>query len=68
MRTYGRLREKIREVYGTIGAFAEAMDMDRGSLSNKLNGKSAWTNHEIEKACMLLGISIALVPDYFFYD
>ena len=67
MRTYGKLREKIKSVFGTIEKFALAMDKDRSSISKKLNGIVAWTNVEIETACKLLGISISEVGEYFFY-
>ena len=67
MRTYGKLREKIKAVFGTIGNFATAMNKDKSTISNKLNGLAAWTNVEIETACKLLGISISEVPEYFFY-
>lgn len=68
MRTYGKLRELIRIKFGTTERFAEAMGMSRCSLSRKLNGLSAWTQSEIEKACSLLGISIMQVGEYFFYQ
>ena len=68
MRTYGKLRELIRAKFGTIEAFAEAMGMSRSALSRKLNGLSAWSQSEIEKACSLLGISITQVGEYFFYE
>ena len=68
MRTYGKLREKIKAVFGTIGNFAAAMGKDRSTISNKLNGLSAWDQDEIEKACKLLGIQMSDVHDYFFYE
>jgi len=68
MRTYGKLREKIKAAFGTIGDFAAAMDKDRSTISNKLNGLSAWSQDEIEKSCKLLGISMNEVYDYFFYQ
>lgn len=67
MRTYGKLREKIKAVFGTIEKFAIAMNKDRGTISHKLNGLAAWTDVEIETACQLLGISIFEVHEYFFY-
>ena len=67
MRTYGKLRERIKARYGTIGAFAIAMGKDRSTISNKLNGLVAWTQDEIEDACRLLEIAIEEVPEYFFY-
>ena len=68
MRTYGKLRELIREKFGTLGNFADAMGMDRSTLSNKINGITAWKQDEIEKACKLLGIPMSEVYDYFFYE
>ena len=67
VRTYGKLREKIKAVFGTNEKFALAMNKDRSTISNKLNGIVAWTNVEIETACKLLDISISEVPEYFFY-
>lgn len=67
MRTYGILREKIKAVFGTIGAFATALGKDRSTISNKLNGLTPWTSDEIENACKLLGISLEEVNEYFFY-
>jgi transcriptional regulator with XRE-family HTH domain len=68
VRTYGKLRELIRNKFGTIDNFAIAMGMSRSALSRKLNGIRAWTHDEIERACHLLGISIAQVGEYFFYE
>ena len=67
MRTYGMLRERIRAVFDTQQAFALAMDKNVVSINKKLCGKSDWTSQEIEKACVLLGISMAEMPSYFFY-
>ena len=67
MRTYGKLRERIKAKFGTIGAFSTAMGKNRGTISNKLNGIASWTQAEIELACRLLGITVEEVGDYFFY-
>ena len=67
MKTYGLLREEIKNVFTTQQAFAVAMGKNTASINAKLNGKSDWTSKEIEKACMLLGISMAEMPNYFFY-
>ena len=67
MRKYGMLRERIQKVYATQQAFAVAMGKNTVSISAKLNGKVDWTSKEIEKACMLLNISMADMPNYFFY-
>lgn len=68
MRTYGKLREKIKSIFGTIGNFADALDKDRSTISNKLNGITAWSTDEIEASCKLLGIPMSEVHDYFFYE
>lgn len=67
MKTYGKLREKIKEVFGDMESFAEAMDMHVTTLSLKLNEKSPWKMPQIEKACSLLGLNIPDDLDYFFY-
>ena len=68
MRTYGRLREKIKQRYGTIGDFAAAIRKDRSTISKKLNGIVPWDQDEIESCCALLDIPINQVSDYFFYS
>lgn len=68
MRTYGKLREKIRNVFGTIGAFADALGVDRSTISKKLNSIVPWDQLEIEEACRLLSIPIENNHEYFFYD
>ena len=64
--SYAKLRGRIKEIFGTNEAFADAMEMDTSSLSAKLNNKSPWKREEIEKACMLLSIPIEEVHLYFF--
>ena len=68
MKTYGKLRERIKCCYGTMNNFAIAMQMSRSSLSCKLNDVSAWTKIEIERACKLLNIPMTEVVEYFFYE
>ena len=68
MRTYGKLRERIKAFYKTIGNFADALQMSRSALSSKLNGSSAWAHNEIENVCKLLNIPMSSVSEYFFYD
>lgn len=67
MKTYGKLREKIKLVFGNLDAFAEAMGLNVSTISQKVNGKSPWTMPQIEKACSLLGLVIPDDLDYFFY-
>jgi hypothetical protein len=63
---YRKLRGKIKEVFDTNGAFAEALDLDPATLSSKLNNKSEWTTNEIVKACDLLNITLSDAHLYFF--
>ena len=68
MRKFGRLREKIKIVFGTQKAFADAMGVNVATLNAKLNGKATWTLEEIEKAINLLDISASEIKEYFFYS
>ena len=68
MRTYGRLREVIRSQYKSFDEFAKVIPMSRCSLSRKLNGLVPWSHHEIERVCVLLGIPLSTVGEYFFYS
>ena len=68
MRTYGKLRERIKSRYQTIGNFANAIKMSRSALSAKLNGITPWSNVDIENICKHLDIPITSVCEYFFYD
>ena len=63
---YAKLRGRIIEVFGTIQAFAEAMQKDVSTISAKLNNKSTWKREDIELACKLLHIPIEEVYLYFF--
>lgn len=67
MRKFGKLREKIKIVFGTQKAFADAMVTNRVTLNAKLNGKATWNLDEIEKACSLLDIQKNEIGEYFFY-
>ena len=64
--SYSKLRGKIREVFGTQEAFAEAMGISTVTISQKLNGKVEWKTSEIVKACELLGVPLADNAEYFF--
>ncbi len=68
MRTFGKLREEIRKKFKNLGEFADAVGIDRSTLSMKINGRTAFRQDEIEKICKLLNISIEQVYDYFFYE
>lgn len=63
---YKMLKLKIKEVYDTQEAFAEAMDMSKTALNQRLNGKVEWTSPVIAKACDLLHIDLSEAHTYFF--
>ena len=68
MRKYGKLREKIKSKFKTLGEFAKAIGMSQCTISFKLNGKVGWKQAEIEKICQLLDIPMAEIYEYFFYQ
>lgn len=63
---YSKLRGKIKEVFNTQEAFAEAMEMSTTSISAKLNNKVTWSQKEIDKASEVLSIPKDKIPIYFF--
>lgn len=63
---YSKLRGKIREIFKTQSAFAEAMGISSTSLSAKLNNKIEFSQKEIDKAVELLKIAKEDIPAYFF--
>ena len=50
------LRGKIREVYRSEDAFADAFGMTRQNLQLKLKGQVGWSLTDVKKAAELLGI------------
>lgn len=63
---YSKLLGRITENYGSQANFAGAMGLSERSLSLKLNGKVGWKQAEIAKACTLLDLTGADIPEYFF--
>ena len=63
MRTFGRLKERIKQVFGTQQAFADAMGMDKATANLKLNNRSEWTYGEMEKICLIFGIDMNEIAD-----
>lgn len=62
---HAKLRGKIKEVFNTQCAFAEAMGMSNFSISQRLNGIVAWKVAEAQKACELLNIPLEQMSDFF---
>ena len=63
---YSKLLGKIVERVGTQAAVAEKRGLSERSISLKLNGKVAWKQTEIAKACEVLGIRLNEIDKYFF--
>lgn len=63
---YAKLIGKIKECCGSQTAFAREMGLSERTVSVKINGKVDWRQNEIAKACVILGISRAEIPLYFF--
>lgn len=63
---FSKLRGKIKEIFGTQNVFAEKMEMNEATLSNKLNNNVEFSPKEIVRACYLLEISFEEIELYFF--
>ena len=61
-----KLKGKIKEVYVTQTAFAEAMGMSETAVSQRLNKSVEWKAPEIAKACDVLHIPLTDAWQYFF--
>lgn len=63
---YKALKLKIKEVFDTQEAFAEAMGMSYTAINQRLNNVIKWKSPEIAKACDLLHIPLEDAHLYFF--
>lgn len=63
---YSRLRGKIKEVFHTQEAFAEALGISSTALSQKLTGQVQFKQEEMDESCELLDIPKEFIPVYFF--
>lgn len=64
--SYNKLRGKIVEVFGSQTEFAEALGVSRTIMSQKINGKTGFSQSDIEKWANLLGIKQEDYGAYFF--
>lgn len=62
---YSELKGKIRAVFTTQEAFADAMGMSRTAINQRLTGAVEWKSHEMVKACELLSIPLESAYIYF---
>lgn len=63
---YSKLYGRIKEVYGSQEAFADAMGISRTNVSELLNGKVHWKPDKVAKACDLLGIPLTEAHLFFY--
>ena len=63
---YSKLYGKIKEVFNTQEAFADAMEMSRTAVNSRLKQNVEWKSPEIVKACELLNIPLGEAHIYFF--
>lgn len=63
---YRRLRGRIVEKFGNIGAFADRIGMTRVQTSNKLNGRSGLSADDIREWSEILDIKPREIGKYFF--
>ena len=63
---YSELRGEIKKKYGTESAFADALGMNKSTLSQKLSNKSEFTQQDMKQIINALGCNVALIGFYFF--
>ena len=64
--TYKKLRGRIIEKFGSIGAFADAVGISRTQMSKKLQGKAGISQKEIIQWSEILDIEQAEYSDFYF--
>ena len=63
---YSKLLGRMREYHYTYATLANAIGINESTLSSKLNNKTYFKQVEIDKICVLLGISNAEIGAYFY--
>ena len=63
---YSKLNGRIIEKCGTQANFAKKMGVSERTISLKLNNKTSWKQHEIQKATQVLDFSEDEIQHYFF--
>lgn len=65
---YSKLRGKIKEVFGTQDAYADAIGLGRVSVSQRLNNQLEFSQQEMLKSADVLGFPRGQIPEYFFAE
>lgn len=63
---YNKLRGRIVEKYGTMEAFASAINLSNHTVSKYMNNKIPWKQTNIEAAVRALDIPPEEISAYFF--
>ena len=63
---YNKLRGRIVEKYGTQAKFAQELGISPTAMSEKMTGKTTFSQRDIEKWRQLLGIDSEDIGKYFF--
>lgn len=63
---YSKLTGKIIEVYGSRRKFAQHIGWPEATVCYKLRSSSMFTQDQIMKMILALGLKVADIPDYFF--
>jgi hypothetical protein len=63
---FAKLKGRVREVYGTDAAFAQAMGISKAAMSMRLNNKCQWSVEDVRRAINLLNIPETEIGVYFF--
>lgn len=63
---YRKLRGRITEVFGTQAAFALALGISKISVSKKLNGKTEFSQSDVEQWAELLHINRCEYGEFFY--
>lgn len=63
---YRKLRGRIVEKYGSIQEFSKNLDISTVSISKKLNGKTGFSQPDMNEWAGLLDIKLEEYGEYFF--
>lgn len=64
--SYKKLRGRIKELYGSQKKFAEKLRVSENSISNKLSCKTEFSQSDVEKWAVLLGIRRVDYGEFFY--
>lgn len=63
---YAKLRGRIIEKYGSQTAFCKEVGISKTAMSNKMSGRTGFSQRDIVKWSELLSIDMGKINEYFF--